>query len=130
MTAEQEAEEKKRIQEFQDTILKMRSELRILTHFYQVAARATFRSSCQSFTPISCFAASSAFHISSTFPSLSSHASPSSFQSIVQQFLVLLMTSSDESLRFLSFRLDFNEHYRFALQNSVSRGTVIFNSVH
>lgn len=33
-------------------------------------------------------------------------------QSIVQQFLVLLMTSSDESLRFLSFRLDFNEHYR------------------
>lgn len=67
VTAEQEAEEKKRIQEFQDTILKMRSELRILTHFYQ---------------------------------------------SIVQQFLVLLMTSSDESLRFLSFRLDFNEHYR------------------
>ncbi|KAI3366285.1 hypothetical protein L3Q82_009761, partial [Scortum barcoo] len=66
VTAEQEAEEKKRIQEFQDTILKMRSELRILTHFYQ---------------------------------------------SIVQQFLVLLMTSSDESLRFLSFRLDFNEHY-------------------
>ncbi|XP_014825650.1 PREDICTED: gamma-tubulin complex component 3 isoform X2 [Poecilia mexicana] len=69
VTAEQEAEEKRRIQEFQDTIPKMRSQLRILTHFYQ---------------------------------------------SIVQQFLVLLMTSSDESLRFLSFRLDFNEHYRGA----------------
>nr|XP_020447782.1 gamma-tubulin complex component 3 [Monopterus albus] len=67
VTAEQEAEEKKRVQEFQETIPKMRSQLRILTHFYQ---------------------------------------------SIVQQFLVLLMTSSDESLRFLSFRLDFNEHYR------------------
>ncbi|XP_076579888.1 gamma-tubulin complex component 3 [Chaetodon auriga] len=67
VTAEQEAEEKRRIQEFQETIPKMRSQLRILTHFYQ---------------------------------------------SIVQQFLVLLMTSSDESLRFLSFRLDFNEHYR------------------
>lgn len=36
-------------------------------------------------------------------------------QSIVQHFLVLLMTSSDESLRFLSFRLDFTEHYRCAL---------------
>lgn len=35
-------------------------------------------------------------------------------QSIVQHFLVLLINSSDESLRFLSFRLDFNEHYRFA----------------
>uniref|UniRef100_A0A8P4GQ83 Tubulin gamma complex component 3 n=1 Tax=Dicentrarchus labrax TaxID=13489 RepID=A0A8P4GQ83_DICLA len=67
VTAEQEAEEKKRIQEFKETIPKMRSQLRILTHFYQ---------------------------------------------SIVQQFLVLLMTNSDESLRFLSFRLDFNEHYR------------------
>ncbi|XP_070711849.1 gamma-tubulin complex component 3 [Pempheris klunzingeri] len=67
VTAEQEAEEKKRIQEFQETIPKMRSQLRILTHFYQ---------------------------------------------SIVQQFLVLLTTSLDESLRFLSFRLDFNEHYR------------------
>ncbi|KAM6958543.1 gamma-tubulin complex component 3 [Tautogolabrus adspersus] len=67
VTAEQEAEEKKRIQEFQETIPKMRSQLRILTHFYQ---------------------------------------------SIVQQFLLLLMTSQDESLRFLSFRLDFNEHYR------------------
>ncbi|KAM4537970.1 gamma-tubulin complex component 3 isoform 2-T2 [Fundulus diaphanus] len=67
VTAEQESEEKRRIQEFQDTIPKMRSQLRILTHFYQ---------------------------------------------SIVQQFLVLLMTSPDESLRFLSFRLDFNEHYK------------------
>lgn len=67
VTAEQEAEEKKRIQDFQDTIPKMRSQLRILTHFYQ---------------------------------------------SIVQQFLVLLMTSTDESLHFLSFRLDFNEHYK------------------
>ncbi|KAM4537969.1 gamma-tubulin complex component 3 isoform 1-T1 [Fundulus diaphanus] len=69
VTAEQESEEKRRIQEFQDTIPKMRSQLRILTHFYQ---------------------------------------------SIVQQFLVLLMTSPDESLRFLSFRLDFNEHYKGA----------------
>lgn len=34
-------------------------------------------------------------------------------QSIVQQFLVLLMTSTDESLHFLSFRLDFNEHYKY-----------------
>uniref|UniRef100_A0A8D0GVV7 Tubulin gamma complex component 3 n=1 Tax=Sphenodon punctatus TaxID=8508 RepID=A0A8D0GVV7_SPHPU len=34
------------------------------------------------------------------------------YQGIVQQFLVLLTTSSDESLRFLSFRLDFNEHYK------------------
>ncbi|KAM9328649.1 gamma-tubulin complex component 3 [Pholidichthys leucotaenia] len=67
VTAEQEAEEKRRIQEFQETIPKMRSQLRVLTNFYQ---------------------------------------------NIVQQFLVLLMTSSDESLRFLSFRLDFNEHYR------------------
>lgn len=38
--------------------------------------------------------------------------SPASLQGIVQQFLVLLTTSPDESLRFLSFRLDFNEHYR------------------
>ncbi|XP_062303027.1 gamma-tubulin complex component 3 [Osmerus eperlanus] len=67
VTGEQEAEEQKRVQDFQDTIPKMRSQLRILTHFYQ---------------------------------------------GIVQQFLVLLMTSPDESLRFLSFRLDFNEHYR------------------
>ncbi|MBN3303534.1 GCP3 protein, partial [Amia calva] len=67
VTAAQEEEEKKRVQEFQDAIPKMRSQLRILTHFYQ---------------------------------------------GIVQQFLVLLMTSSDESLQFLSFRLDFNEHYK------------------
>ncbi|KAL4656940.1 gamma-tubulin complex component 3 [Arapaima gigas] len=67
VTAAEEAEEKKRIQEFQETIPKMRSQLRILTHFYQ---------------------------------------------GIVQQFLVLLMSSSDESLQFLSFRLDFNEHYK------------------
>ncbi|XP_077470447.1 gamma-tubulin complex component 3 isoform X1 [Stigmatopora argus] len=67
VTAEQEAEEKRRTREFQETIPKMCSQLRILTHFYQ---------------------------------------------SIVQQFLVLLTTSTDESLRFLSFRLDFNEHYR------------------
>uniref|UniRef100_A0A8C7QS61 Tubulin gamma complex component 3 n=1 Tax=Oncorhynchus mykiss TaxID=8022 RepID=A0A8C7QS61_ONCMY len=67
VTAEKEAEENRRIQEFQETIPKMRSQLRILTHFYQ---------------------------------------------GIVQQFLVLIMTSPDESLRFLSFRLDFNEHYR------------------
>ncbi|MGH0134790.1 UNVERIFIED_CONTAM: hypothetical protein FKN15_064543 [Acipenser sinensis] len=33
-------------------------------------------------------------------------------EGIVQQFLVLLMTSTDESLQFLSFRLDFNEHYK------------------
>ncbi|XP_060922876.1 gamma-tubulin complex component 3 [Limanda limanda] len=65
--AESEAEEKRRIQEFQDTIPKMRSQFRILTDCYQGS---------------------------------------------VQQFLVLLMTSTDESLRFLSFRLDFNEHYR------------------
>uniref|UniRef100_A0A8C6VV51 Tubulin gamma complex component 3 n=2 Tax=Nothobranchius TaxID=28779 RepID=A0A8C6VV51_NOTFU len=76
VTAEQEAEERRRIQEFQDTIPKMRSQLRILTHFYQ---------------------------------------------SIVQQFLVLLMTSSDESLRFLSFRLDFNEHYRFVCRSKETR---------
>ncbi|XP_029114290.1 gamma-tubulin complex component 3 isoform X2 [Scleropages formosus] len=67
VTAAEESEEKKRIQEFQETIPKMRSQLRILTHFYQ---------------------------------------------GIVQQFLVLLMSSSDESLQFLSFRLDFNEHYK------------------
>ncbi|XP_061841124.1 gamma-tubulin complex component 3 isoform X2 [Nerophis lumbriciformis] len=67
VTAKQEEEEKARIREFQKTIPKMCSQVRILTHFYQ---------------------------------------------SIVQQFLVLLTTSTDESLRFLSFRLDFNEHYR------------------
>lgn len=67
VTAEKEAEENKRRQQFGESVPKMRSQLRILTHFYQ---------------------------------------------GIVQQFLVLLMTSPDESLRFLSFRLDFNEHYR------------------
>lgn len=67
VTAQQEAEESRRIQEFQETVPKMRSQLRVLTHLYQ---------------------------------------------SIVQHFLVLLINSSDESLRFLSFRLDFNEHYR------------------
>ncbi|XP_022263871.1 gamma-tubulin complex component 3 isoform X2 [Canis lupus baileyi] len=66
VTAAEEEEENKRIQEFRESIPKMCSQLRILTHFYQ---------------------------------------------GIVQQFLVLLTTSSDESLRFLSFRLDFNEHY-------------------
>ncbi|XP_030636105.1 gamma-tubulin complex component 3 [Chanos chanos] len=67
VTAEQEAEENKRVQEFKDTIPKMCSQLRLLTHFYQ---------------------------------------------GIVQEFLRLLMTSPDESLQFLSFRLDFNEHYK------------------
>ncbi|XP_040480687.1 gamma-tubulin complex component 3 isoform X4 [Ursus maritimus] len=66
VTAAEEEEEDKRIQAFRESIPKMCSQLRILTHFYQ---------------------------------------------GIVQQFLVLLTTSSDESLRFLSFRLDFNEHY-------------------
>uniref|UniRef100_UPI00358EC143 gamma-tubulin complex component 3 isoform X2 n=1 Tax=Myxine glutinosa TaxID=7769 RepID=UPI00358EC143 len=33
------------------------------------------------------------------------------FQAIVQKFLIMLASSTDESLRFLSFRLDFNEHY-------------------
>ncbi|OCT92539.1 hypothetical protein XELAEV_18015595mg [Xenopus laevis] len=67
VTAAEEDVENKRIQEFQESIPKMRSQLRILTHFYQ---------------------------------------------GIVEQFLVLLTTSTDESLRFLSFRLDFNEHYK------------------
>ncbi|XP_004631222.1 gamma-tubulin complex component 3 [Octodon degus] len=67
VTAAEEEEESRRIQEFRESIPKMCSQLRILTHFYQ---------------------------------------------GIVQQFLVLLTTSSDESLRFLSFRLDFNEHYK------------------
>ncbi|KAH0624549.1 hypothetical protein JD844_032153 [Phrynosoma platyrhinos] len=67
VTALEQEEEMKRIKEFQDSIPKMCSQLRLLTHFYQ---------------------------------------------GIVQQFLVLLTTSSDESLRFLSFRLDFNEHYK------------------
>jgi gamma-tubulin complex component 3 len=67
VTAAEEEEENRRIREFQESIPKMCSQLRILTHFYQ---------------------------------------------GIVQQFLVSLTTSSDESLRFLSFRLDFNEHYK------------------
>ncbi|ELW47485.1 Gamma-tubulin complex component 3 [Tupaia chinensis] len=67
VTAAEEEEEKQRVQEFRESIPKMCSQLRILTHFYQ---------------------------------------------GVVQQFLVLLTTSSDESLRFLSFRLDFNEHYK------------------
>ncbi|XP_044106066.1 gamma-tubulin complex component 3 isoform X4 [Neovison vison] len=66
VTAAEEEEENKRVQEFRESIPKMCSQLRILTHFYQ---------------------------------------------GVVRQFLVLLTTSSDESLRFLSFRLDFNEHY-------------------
>ncbi|CAH2223483.1 gamma-tubulin complex component 3 isoform X1 [Pelobates cultripes] len=67
VTDAEEEEENKRVLEFQESIPKMRSQLRILTHFYQ---------------------------------------------GIVQQFLILLTTSTDESLRFLSFRLDFNEHYK------------------
>ncbi|XP_053471414.1 gamma-tubulin complex component 3 isoform X2 [Ictalurus furcatus] len=67
VTAEQEMAENRRVQDFKDTIPKMCSQLRLLTHFYQ---------------------------------------------GIVQEFLRLLMTSSDESLQFLSFRLDFNEHYK------------------
>jgi len=35
-----------------------------------------------------------------------------SYQNMVQQFLIMLTSHSDVSLRFLSFRLDFNEHYR------------------
>ncbi|KAG8521147.1 Gamma-tubulin complex component 3 [Galemys pyrenaicus] len=67
VTAAEEEEEEGRVREFRESIPKMCSQLRILTHFYQ---------------------------------------------GVVQQFLVLLTTSPDESLRFLSFRLDFNEHYR------------------
>lgn len=92
VTAEQEAEEKRRVQEFQGTIPKMRSQLQILTHFYQVGGGSgpgfLFPDGPVSSDPV---------------------CAP---QSIVQQFLVLLTTSPDESLRFLSFRLDFNEHYR------------------
>ena len=33
-------------------------------------------------------------------------------QNMVQQFLVMLNGHQDASLRFLSFRLDFNEHYK------------------
>ncbi|KAM4859980.1 LOW QUALITY PROTEIN: gamma-tubulin complex component 3 [Thomomys bottae] len=67
VTATEEEEENRRIREFQESIPKMCSQLRILTHFYQ---------------------------------------------GIVQQFLVSLTASPDESLQFLSFRLDFNEHYK------------------
>ncbi|ETE73403.1 Gamma-tubulin complex component 3, partial [Ophiophagus hannah] len=67
VTASEQEEEMKRMKEFEDSIPKMCSQLRLLTHFYQ---------------------------------------------GIVQQFLVLLTTNSDESLQFLSFRLDFNEHYK------------------
>ncbi|XP_067569746.1 gamma-tubulin complex component 3 isoform X3 [Pseudorca crassidens] len=67
VTAAEEEQENQRVREFQESIPRLCSQLRILTHFYQ---------------------------------------------GIVQQFLVLLTTSPDESLRFLSFRLDFNEHYR------------------
>ncbi|KAL4219924.1 Gamma-tubulin complex component 3 [Mactra antiquata] len=35
-----------------------------------------------------------------------------SFQDMVQQFLVMVTSHQDVSLRFLSFRLDFNEHYK------------------
>ncbi|KAK3095374.1 hypothetical protein FSP39_013926 [Pinctada imbricata] len=35
-----------------------------------------------------------------------------SYQDMVQQFLVMLTTHQDVSLRFLSFRLDFNENYK------------------
>lgn len=36
VTAQQEAEETRRVQEFQETVPKMRSQLRVLTHLYQV----------------------------------------------------------------------------------------------
>lgn len=35
-----------------------------------------------------------------------------SYENLVEQFLVKLTTHSDVNLRFLSFRLDFNEHYK------------------
>jgi len=35
-----------------------------------------------------------------------------SLQDMVQQFLMMLTSHQDVSLRFLSFRLDFNEHYK------------------
>ncbi|CAC5369535.1 TUBGCP3 [Mytilus coruscus] len=35
-----------------------------------------------------------------------------SYQDMVKQFLVMVTTHQDVSLRFLSFRLDFNEHYK------------------
>ncbi|XP_058473292.1 gamma-tubulin complex component 3 isoform X2 [Solea solea] len=85
VTAEQEEEEKRRIQEFQKSIPNLRSQFRVLTHFYQ---------------------------------------------SIVQQFLVLLMTSTDESLRFLSFRLDFNEHYRSVTSQGQRTTSASFSRSH
>ncbi|KFQ96850.1 Gamma-tubulin complex component 3, partial [Nipponia nippon] len=69
VTASEDEEESKRMKEFQDSIPKMCSQLRILTHFYQVPLRLLLK-------------------------------------------VKPLTTSSDESLRFLSFRLDFNEHYK------------------
>ncbi|KAM8975915.1 gamma-tubulin complex component 3 [Pelodytes ibericus] len=86
VTAAEEEEENKRVSEFQESIPKMCSQLRILTHFYQ---------------------------------------------GIVQQFLILLTTSTDESLRFLSFRLDFNEHYKAREPRlRVSLGTRARRSLH
>ncbi|KAF3857092.1 hypothetical protein F7725_008951, partial [Dissostichus mawsoni] len=87
VTAELEAEEKKRIQEFQETIPKMLPAPHPHTllpehHYHYLILNLLLY-------PL-------------LFP----------LQNIVQQFLVLLMTSTDESLRFLSFRLDFNEHYK------------------
>uniref|UniRef100_A0A7M5XKJ2 Gamma tubulin complex component C-terminal domain-containing protein n=1 Tax=Clytia hemisphaerica TaxID=252671 RepID=A0A7M5XKJ2_9CNID len=35
-----------------------------------------------------------------------------SYHDMLQQFLVMLNSHSDVSLRFLCFRLDFNEHYK------------------
>lgn len=35
-----------------------------------------------------------------------------SYQDMVQQFLVMVTSHQDVNLRFLSFRLDFNEHYK------------------
>lgn len=35
-----------------------------------------------------------------------------SYQDMVQQFLIMVTSHQDVSLRFLSFRLDFNEHYK------------------
>lgn len=107
VTTEQEAEEKRRMQEFQESIPKMRSQLRILTHFYQVPPPANNH-----------LCAFNVFRIAFNFDLIFNLVSLIWSQSIVQQFLVLLMTSLDESLRFLSFRLDFNEHYRFVFYNS------------
>ena len=39
MSAAEEEQEKRRVQEFQESIPKMCSQLRILTHFYQVRVR-------------------------------------------------------------------------------------------